>query len=147
MENVATMLHEYSVVCGWSFYRRDRVLERVLCTDRLVIDRSRRRVPAVGMQPSPIELVEEATPQPSPLNKGIRWPFAAVSGLGLRRLRLCLRVGFARRRQGRDVRVLELGTVLALEDRTTVGEACGLVGLVGELTLGVGLGQRTTILY
>lgn len=77
----------------------------------------------------------------------------SLLGLGLWRLwRLWLNlrargVQLARRRQGRDVRVLELGTLLALEDRTAFGEARGLVGLVGELALGVGLGQRAAVLH
>jgi len=62
------------------------------------------------------------------------------------RLRLRdIRVGG--RWQGRDIRVFEFDAVLALEDRTAVGEARGLVGLVGELALGIGLRQRAAILH
>lgn len=75
--------------------------------------------------------------------------FCSLSTLGSRcnsRLRLCgIRVG--RRWQGRDIRVFELGAVLALEDRTAVREARGLVGFVGELALRIGLRQRAAVFY
>lgn len=128
--------------------RGGRVLECVHVhradSGRSVVDRSRRRPPAVGA-----DRIEEATPQLSP-SAGTRWPFAAGSDLGLRRFRLDIRargVQLSRRRHGRDVRVLELGAFLALEDRTAIGEARGLVGRVGELALGVGLGQRAAVLH
>lgn len=45
-----------------------------------------------------------------------------------------------------DLRVLEFRAVLALEDGTAGGEGRGLVRLLGELALGVGLGEGSAVL-
>jgi len=42
---------------------------------------------------------------------------------------------------------LELDTLLALEDGAASGELGGLVGLVAQLALGVGLGQGAAVLH
>ena len=52
----------------------------------------------------------------------------------------------ARWRQSWDLGVLELGAVLANEFRTAVGEWRGLVSLLAQLALGVGLGKWSAVL-
>jgi hypothetical protein len=45
----------------------------------------------------------------------------------------------------RDFRILQFHTSLTLKDWATIREVSCLVGLVGQLALGVGLGERSAV--
>lgn len=69
------------------------------------------------------------------------WGRAGALGLG------GLLGGLFGRRCGGDFGVLELSALLALKGWAAVGEGSGLVGLLGQLALGVGHGQRAAVLH
>lgn len=80
-------------------------------------------------------------------------PVGMVVNITVRRIRQDLGLGLGGilgallgRGRGGDLGVLELGALLAVEHGAAVGEGSGLVGLLGQLALGVGHGQGAAVL-